>query len=139
MEESGLVTHTSEGAFPFTATNGSVGLSVSDGGRAEFDDVRTGGIASLLCFASRAGMHDRPITSSLLRGVQRLIGESYQPLDTVVAALNCVSDAYTDCRSDASLRRVETDCFDLLSNSLGNHLSLFGSALRRSTMNSSPP
>ncbi len=40
MEESGLVTHTSEGAFPFTATSGSVGLSVSDGGRAEFDDVR---------------------------------------------------------------------------------------------------
>lgn len=29
-----------EGAFPFTATSGSVGVSVSDGGRVEFDDVR---------------------------------------------------------------------------------------------------
>jgi hypothetical protein len=29
-----------EGAFPFTATSGSVGVGVSDGGRAAFDDVR---------------------------------------------------------------------------------------------------
>jgi hypothetical protein len=29
-----------ERAFPFTTTSGSVGLGVSDGGRAEFDDVR---------------------------------------------------------------------------------------------------
>jgi hypothetical protein len=29
-----------EQEFPFTATSGSVGVSVSDGGRAEFDDVR---------------------------------------------------------------------------------------------------